>query len=83
MDAKLTLRLEKDVIERAKEYARRQGVSLSRLVEHHFREVTQTDRTDDSPKLHGVTAELAGMLEGSYLEDWKQAKSDRLTRKYL
>lgn len=38
--AKLTLRLDKQVIERGKVYAKEQGTSLSKLFEHFLREVT-------------------------------------------
>lgn len=83
MDAKLTLKLEKEVIDRAKRYARRQGLSLSLLVERYFREVVETGQEAEQPELHGVTAKLAGMLDGTVVEDWKRDKADRLARKYL
>ena len=37
MDAKLTLKLDKDVIDRAKEYASSQNRSLSRLIESYLK----------------------------------------------
>jgi hypothetical protein len=37
MDAKLTLKLDKEVIELAKKYARSQGMSLSRYIEDFLR----------------------------------------------
>ena len=37
MKSKLTLRMDEDVKERAKEVARRRGTSLSALVEDYFR----------------------------------------------
>ena len=36
MKKKLTLRMEQDVIERAKEYAAERGASVSKLVENYF-----------------------------------------------
>ena len=36
MQKKLTLRMEKDVIERAKAYAKERGTSVSKLVEKYF-----------------------------------------------
>jgi hypothetical protein len=40
MNTKLTLTIKKDVIEKAKEYASRQGQSLSTLVENYFKHLT-------------------------------------------
>ena len=40
MNTKLTLTLEKEVIEKAKEFAARQGQSLSSLVENYFKLLT-------------------------------------------
>ncbi len=41
MDVKLTLKLDQDVIELMKVYAKEQHQSLSRLVEVHFRSVVE------------------------------------------
>lgn len=40
MNTKLTLTLEKEVIEKAKEFAAQQGQSLSSLVENYFKHLT-------------------------------------------
>ncbi|HOZ84998.1 MAG TPA: DUF6364 family protein [Niabella sp.] len=40
MSTKLTLTIEKEVIENAKEYARGKGQSLSEMVENYFKFVT-------------------------------------------
>ena len=40
MDAKVTLSFEQEVIQKAKQYANKNGISLSRLVEHLLRKVT-------------------------------------------
>jgi hypothetical protein len=40
MDTKLTLTIEKEVIEIAKEYAKEKGQSLSEMVENYFKFVT-------------------------------------------
>lgn len=46
MDSKLTLKLDKSVIERAKEYAKKNQVSLSRLIENYLASLTQKDKTN-------------------------------------
>ncbi|MBR2649064.1 MAG: hypothetical protein IKD55_09505 [Sediminibacterium sp.] len=52
MTTKLTLTVEKDVIERAKSYAKDSGRSLSELIEQYLDTITQENRTQSiSPRL--------------------------------
>ena len=44
MDVKLTLKLNKGVIENAKEYAKNQQVSLSRLFENYLIAITNNNK---------------------------------------
>ena len=81
MDAKLTLKLDNEVIEKAKAYAERRGESLSRLVETYFAGLVSGERTE-RPQLTGVVAELAGILTGVELEDEKEAYAEYLLKKY-
>lgn len=46
MDSKLTLKLDKSVIEQAKEYAKKNQVSLSRLFENYLASLTQKDKSN-------------------------------------
>lgn len=46
MDAKLTLKLDKRVIERAKAYARRHHKSVSGMVENYFKNLTRLPESD-------------------------------------
>jgi hypothetical protein len=43
MDTKLTLHFEKNVIEKAKEFASANNISLSRLTEYLYRQITSGD----------------------------------------
>ncbi len=47
MDTKLTLKLDKFVIEQAKEYASSHKRSLSRIIESYLRSLTHIDNNDD------------------------------------
>ncbi|WP_114783918.1 DUF6364 family protein [Botryobacter ruber] len=47
MDTKLTLKLDKDVIEKAKAYASAHNQSLSKLIETYLRSLVATEQTDD------------------------------------
>ena len=82
MDSKLTLKLDHDVVERAKAYAARQGVSLSRMVESYFLGLTQGDDRQGRPRPTGVVAELAGLLAGAQVEDIKEDYAEYLSKKY-
>jgi len=48
MQAKLTLSLERDVIEQAKEVAHQQHKSLSKMVENYLRLVSRKNAADDA-----------------------------------
>jgi hypothetical protein len=55
MVSKLTLTVEKEVIERAKSYAKSNGRSLSELVENYLESITQfADENELSPKLQKI-----------------------------
>ncbi len=51
MDTKLTLKLDKFVIEQAKEYASSQKRSLSRIIESYLRTLINRDKNDDESDL--------------------------------
>ena len=52
MITKLTLTVEKSVVERAKSYAKKTGRSLSELIGNYLENITEeSDDTDLSPKL--------------------------------
>lgn len=75
MDAKLTLKLDKEVIERAKRFARQYNTSLSKLVERYFDQITR--QNDDESEaftplvrsLHGIASLPSGVdPEEAYFE---------------
>ena len=61
MDSKLTLKLDSVAIERARQYARRRGTSLSRMVEQYFNSFSPAsgDTMQDQASFVGTTV---GML---------------------
>lgn len=60
MTTKLTLTVEKDVIERAKSYAKRTGRSLSDLIEKYLENITQEEKRDKelSPRLKKIVGSV-------------------------
>lgn len=53
MKTKLTITIDRELLPRAKRYARSQGVSLSGLVESALREITGPDTTSFTEKWTG------------------------------
>ena len=51
MDTKLTLKLDKDAIERVKKYAAKHKISVSSIVENHFNALTLIEKSDASTEL--------------------------------
>ncbi len=74
--SKLTLSVDDAVISRAKRYAKKQGVSVSKMVEAYFAAVAEpsTNVTKDTPILRSVR----GVLKNADVKDYKR----HLTRKY-
>lgn len=81
MDTKLTLKLDQEAIERAKHYAERRGLSLSRVVESYFLRLTESEELPRE-KPRGVVSELAGVLRGVQIEDPRDEYTDYLWKKY-
>jgi hypothetical protein len=81
MNSKLTLKLDRDVIERAKAYAERRGVSLSGMVETYFLGLTQREKKKEEPRPQGIVGELAGLLAGAEVDE-KDGYAEYLAKKY-
>lgn len=79
MQTKLTLRLEKNLINQAKKYAASEGKSISKIVADYFSLLVQQNQTIDS-ELPPITRSLIGILSSSIDEsDYHQY----LEEKYL
>jgi hypothetical protein len=65
MDAKITLSFDEDVIEKAKRFADRQNISLSRLTEMLYRKITSSNYAtlEDLPISSWVNEIAAGEAE--------------------
>ncbi|GAB2496259.1 MAG: hypothetical protein EP311_01780 [Cytophagales bacterium] len=82
MDTKLTLKLDKTVIEKAKAYASDQQVSLSKLVENYLNSLTskstETDEISITPFVKSLTDGNTIPAEYDYKKDYR----DYLEEKY-
>lgn len=81
MDAKLTLKLDKDVIDRAKSYASKKEISLSRLVESYFKSLTSGSKTEKF-EISPFVRSLATGIEIPSDLDYKKEYSEYLLEKY-
>ena len=73
---KLTLRLNKQLIEQAKLYAAKHNLSVSQLVETYFLNLPETDEEGHTP----LVRQLTGILPES--ADVEQVYGDYLVEKY-
>lgn len=80
MDTKLTLNVDKAVIERAKEYARSQKISLSRLIESYLDSLTSQKSKDI--EITPLVKSLSGVIKLDKDFDYKEAYTDHLMEKY-
>ena len=84
MDAKLTLKLDKFVIDRAKEYASSHKKSLSRMIESYLKSLIDKDLPKSKDDIE-ISPFVKSMRTGVKLPsdyDYKKAYGDYLAEKY-
>lgn len=82
MNTKLTLTIEKEVIEIAKEYAKEKGQSLSEMVENYFKLITVNRRKVNPNQLSSKVQKLRGIIKTNGNIDYKQILTEELSKKY-
>lgn len=84
MDAKLTLKLDKQVIERAKAYASRHKRSLSRLIESYLKSLDEIehDQLNDEPSISSFVKSMQTGVKLPLDLDHKKAYGNYLAEKY-
>lgn len=80
MENKLTLRLDDEVIKRAKLYARQQNISLSRLIESYLDTITREGA--DEPEITPLVKSLSGVIDHAPNVDHKAEYMGYLGKKY-
>ena len=84
MSTKLTLTIEKSVIEEAKKYAKSQGRSLSKLIEEYLKSVSREDQKVEELQLSPITKSLYGSVKLDSDEiDYKEILKDEILKKHL
>lgn len=80
METKLTLRLRKSVIDRAKEYAHSKSISLSKMIEIYLESITASKEKEVGTT--PLVESLSGVIELDPNFDYKKEYSNFLTEKY-
>ena len=82
MNTKLTLTIEKEVIDIAKEYAKEKGQSLSEMVENYFKFVAVNRPKMKEKQLSSKVRKLRGIIKTDESFDYKKILTEELSKKY-
>jgi len=82
MNTKLTLTIEQTIIEKAKEYSRNKGRSLSDIIENYLKAITKED-SDEKVTLTPIVKSMKGSFKAPKEFDYKKELAKMLTEKYL
>lgn len=81
MDAKLTLKLDQEIIEKAKNYASEKKISLSRLIENYFNSLT-SDQSNNDLQISPFVKSLSSGVKIPADYDYKKDRADYLEQKH-
>ena len=80
MDTKLTVRLDSDIIERAKLYARSHNISVSHIIESYLDSMTKPNTKEI--EITPLVKSLSGVVKLNADFDYKKNYGDYLADKY-
>lgn len=81
MNTKLTLSVDQDLIQKAKEYAKSRGTSISKMVEEYFLVLTSEKSSATEPYSDSPVDKLLGIVNEPDL-DYDQIRFEALKKKY-
>jgi hypothetical protein len=81
MDTKLTLKLDQEIIEKAKLYAAENKTSLSRLIENYLNSLT-SDKAKSELQISPFVKSLSSGIHIPADYDYKKDRADYLEEKY-
>lgn len=78
MDTKLTLKINKSTIDRAKRYAKERETSLSKMIENYLQALTNKQEKDDavSPLVESISGVIKP-LDSNYKKEYTDYLSDK------
>ena len=80
MNTKLTLNLNRSIIENAKDYAKENSVSLSKLIENYLNSLTRKENSDKN--ISPLVKSLTGIIPSDSNEKNKDDYYEYLQQKY-
>lgn len=80
MDTKLTLKLEQNIIEKAKDYAKLHRTSLSKIIENYLQKITNEHEEKD--KITPLVKSLSGIINLPKDFDYQKEYAEFLINKY-
>jgi len=83
MNTKLTLTIEQEIIERAKNYAKQKNRSLSDIIENYLKMLTKEEKKQKNDNLSPIVKSLKGSFKMSKNMNYKKELGKRLEKKYL
>jgi hypothetical protein len=84
MSTKLTLTVDQEVIDSAKEYAKKTKRSLSNIIEEYLKSLTSGTQSAKKPKLSKLVKELKGSVKDpAPSKSYKETLTDALIEKHL
>ena len=81
MDTKLTLKLDQEIIEKAKHYASEKKLSLPRIIENHLNSLT-SDKTNNDIQISPFVKSLSLGISIPADYDYKKEHAEYLEQKY-
>lgn len=81
MDTKLTIKLNKEIIDKAKVYSKTRKISLSKLIETYLNLITTKEKTNEE-YISPLVQELSGIVQIPDDFNIKEAYTDYLFNKY-
>ena len=82
MDTKLTLKLNQEIIEKAKVYASQKKVSLSRIIENYLHSLTNDIKSESSIEISPFVKSLSNGTKIPTDLEYKKEYSENLINKY-
>jgi len=82
METKLTLRLNDEVIRKAKIYAQNHKISLSKMIESYLDSITRQPENDKQHSISPLVESLSGVINLPADFDYKKEYRDFLEEKY-
>lgn len=81
METKLTLRLNDEVIERAKVYAKKHKISLSKMIESYLDSITSQKNDEKKIAITPLVESLSGVIslpsDFDYKKDYREFLNDK------